>query len=132
MIVPDKSKITLTAQLGTRAYNITYKIYNADGTEDATTSTSNPASYTVTDSGIALAKPEKSGYDFVGWKTLDETGETKTGEDLIAAIERATTSVTQITGNDKAGGASTLTMQVVKQNYTGNHKTTLHTMHIST
>lgn len=57
--------VTLTAVATSKTYSITY---NLDGGVNAS---SNPATYTVVSSDIAIATPTKTGYSFHGWKTSE-------------------------------------------------------------
>ena len=58
-----KEDIALTAKYTMNTYNITYKLNGGNA--------NNPSTYQIIDLPLAISNPEKTGYDFAGWKDSD-------------------------------------------------------------
>lgn len=87
--------VTLTATWTAIQYTITYE--GMEGVEN-----SNPTTYTVEDEDITLVNPNKTGYEFKGWKL---------GDDVVTVIDTDTKSAITLTAT---WDAKTFTLTVNK------------------
>lgn len=69
----DKQVVTLYAQWQPIEYSISYDLNDADNDIKATNHEKNPSTHTMVKS-VALKKPTRPGYTFVGWYLVDANG----------------------------------------------------------
>ena len=91
----DKWELPRDVKVKAKWTAINYKItYNMNGGNNATT---NPSSFTINSSDISIVNPEKTGYTFTGWTTMNDNVPSK---NLI--IKSGTYSNQELTANWEA------------------------------